>query len=359
MTVRVGSEALRGITAAVFRAIGSGAEEADKVALRLVEANLVGHDSHGVIRAPQYVDMIRRGKLALNRTGRVVVETEAVAVVDGEGGFGQVVAERSTRLAIDKARRLGIGMAGLRNSGHVGRLGDWAELAAAENMASIHLCNGTGSWNMVVPFGGRDPRTSTNPFAIAMPVPGGGPPVVLDFATSAIAEGKVRVARNKGVPVPEGCLLDAKGFPTRDPNALYEGGALLPFGFPVAGHKGGGLQLMCDLFAGLFSLGRCSYDVAPGEGSFSNHLLSIVVAPELFAEMGGLAAEARRFVEFVKGSRPAEPDGEVLMPGEPERRNRAERSRDGIPLDPNTWAQLLDAGESVGLDRAELAARAT
>ncbi|HET6521034.1 MAG TPA: Ldh family oxidoreductase, partial [Geminicoccaceae bacterium] len=258
MTLRVRSEALREITAAVFRAVGSSAEEADKVAARLIEANLTGHDSHGVIRTPQYVEMIREGRLAVNRTGRVVVETEAVAVVDGEGGFGQVVAERSTRLAIDKARRLGLGMAGLRNSGHVGRLGDWAEMAAAENMASIHLCNGTGSWNMVVPFGGRDPRTSTNPFAIAMPVPDGGPPVVLDFATSAIAEGKVRVARNKGVPVPEGCLLDREGRPTRDPNALYEGGALLPFGFPVAGHKGGGLQLMCDLFAGLLSLGRCS-----------------------------------------------------------------------------------------------------
>jgi hydroxycarboxylate dehydrogenase B len=302
--------------------------------------------------------MVREGRLALNRTGRIVVETEAVAVVDGEGGFGQVVAERSTRLAIDKARRLGVGMAGLRNSGHVGRLGDWAEMAAAENMASIHLCNGTGSWNLVVPFGGRDPRTSTNPFAIAMPVPG-GPPVVLDFATSAIAEGKVRVALNKEVPVPEGCLLDKDGHPTRDPKALYEGGALLPFGYPVAGHKGGGLQLMCDLFAGLLSLGRCSYDLEPGHRSFSNHLLSIVMAPELFAEMGGLAAEARRFVEFIKGSRPAEPGGEVLMPGEPERRNRAERSAGGVPLDPNTWAQLLDAADSVGLDRAGLAAKAT
>ena len=354
----VRSEALRDIAAAVFRAAGSSAEEADGVARRLVEANLTGHDSHGVIRVMQYVNAIREGQLKTNRTAVVVAETPAAAVVDGQGGFGQIVAERSVRIAVAKAERLGIGMAALRNSGHVGRLGDWVELAAEANMASIHFCNGTGSWNLVVPFGGRDARTSTNPFAVGMPVPGGHPPVVLDFATSAVAEGKVRVALNKGVPLPEGCLLDKDGAPTRDPNALYEGGALLPFGLPVAGHKGGGLQLMCDLLAGLLSMGRCAYDTEPGKSTFSNHLLSIVIAPALFAEMDGLAAEARRFVEFVKSSRPVRPGGEVLLPGEPERRNRAERSANGIPLDPNTWAQLLDAAESVGLNRAELEARA-
>ncbi len=354
----VRSEALRDVTATVFRAAGSSAEEADKVALRLIEANLTGHDSHGVIRVAQYVKAIREGQLRTNRSAVVVAETPAVAVVDGQSGFGQIVAEQSVRIAVAKAERLGIGMAALRNSGHVGRLADWAEIAAEANMASIHFCNGTGSWNLVVPFGGRDPRTSTNPFAVAMPVPG-GPPVVLDFATSAVAEGKVRVALNKGVPLPEGCLLDSDGRPTRDPQALYDGGALLPFGYPVAGHKGGGLQLMCDLFAGLLSMGRCAYDPEPGRSTFSNHLVSVVIAPALFAEMGGLAAEARRSVEFIKSSRPAEgaPAGEVLLPGEPERRNKAERSANGIPLDPNTWAQLLDAAESVGLNRAELEAR--
>lgn len=354
--MRVRSEALREIAAAVFRAAGSSADEADKVAARLVEANLTGHDSHGVIRVAQYVEAIGKGQLKTNRSVVVVAETPAIAVVDGQSGFGQIVAEQSVRLAVAKAERLGIGMAALRNSGHVGRLADWAEIAAAANMASVHFCNGTGSWNLVVPFGGRDPRTSTNPFAVAMPVPG-GPPVVLDFATSAIAEGKVRVARNKGVPLPEGCLLDKEGRPTRDPDALYDGGALLPFGYPVAGHKGGGLQLMCDLFAGLLSMGRCADDVEPGS-VFSNHLTSIVVAPALFAAMDGFAAEARRFVEFVKSSRPVDPDGEVLLPGEPERRTKAERAANGIPLDPNTWAQLLGAGESVGLSRAELEAMA-
>jgi uncharacterized oxidoreductase len=208
-----------------------------------------------------------------------------------------------------------------------------------------------------VPHAGRDGRGTTNPLAMGIPV-ADGEPVVLDFATSAIAEGKVRVARNKGVSIPPDCLLDADGRPTTDPNALYAEppGNLVPFGGAVTGHKGGALWLMVDLLAGAFTGGGCSR-LPEGEPRFASNMLSIVIAPEAYAE-AGLAAEIRRFLGFVKSSRPRAPGSEVLLPGEPERRARAARLKDGVPIDPTTWEQILAAAERQGLGRAELEALA-
>jgi uncharacterized oxidoreductase len=337
-----------------LEAAGSLAAEAEKVAARLVDANLNGHDSHGVIRVPQYVDQVRSGDIAPNRTAEVVSETDTVTVLDGRGGYGQIVGEQSVQAALDKAALHGVALSALRNSAHLGRLGDWAEMAAAAGMASLHFVNATGIPLRVVPHGGRDGRGTTNPLAIGIPVLDGAP-VVLDFATSAVAEGKVRVARNKGIEVPPDCLLDADGRPTTDPNQLYTDppGTLLPFGGTVSGHKGGALWLMVDLFAGAFTGGGCSRPPAK-QARFSSSMLSIVIAPEAFAEPGGLGAEIRRHLEFVKSSRPRTAGGEVLLPGEPERRAKAERLANGIPIDPTTWAHIMAAGESLGLERAAL-----
>ena len=226
---------------------------------RLVDANLHGHDSHGVIRVPQYVGQVRSGAIVPNRQAEVVAETDTVTVLDGKFGYGQIMGERSVQVAIDKAARHGLAMSALRHSAHLGRVGDWPEMAAAAGMASLHFVNATGIPLRVVPHGGRDGRGTTNPIAMGMPVPGGAP-VILDFATSATAEGKVRVARNKGVAIPPDCLVDAEGQPTTDPNHLYADppGNLLPFGGAVSGHKGGALWLMCDLLAGGFTGGGCS-----------------------------------------------------------------------------------------------------
>ena len=173
------------------------------------------------------------------------------------------------------------------------------------------------------------------------------------------AKGKVRVARNKGVEVPEHCLIDHEGRPTADPSALYADppGSLLPLGGAVTGHKGGGLWLVCDLLAGALGGGGCSRAPAPGE-RFGSSMLSIVIAPECVADAGGFGVEVRRYLDFVKSSRPRTPGGEVLLPGEPERRSKAERLRDGIPLDPTTWQQILAAGEALGLERGRLEAMA-
>jgi uncharacterized oxidoreductase len=352
--MQVQAEALRRIGRAIFEAAGSSAEEAGKVAARLVDANLTGHDSHGVIRIAQYLDEVRKGTLVPNRQALLVRETDVVAVFDGQFGYGQIVGEQAVSAAIDKARRHGIALAALRRAGHLGRLGDWAELAAAAGLVSLHFVNAIGLPLRVVPHGGRDGRGTTNPIAIGIPV-AEGPPVILDFATAAIAEGKVRVARNKGVEVPAECLLDADGQPTTDPRALYADppGSLLPFGGAVTGHKGGALWLLTDLLAGSLTGGGCSRSPEPGLAVGSN-LLSIVIAPELVAG-ADMLAEVHRYVEFVKSARPRAPGGEVLVPGEPEQRTRAARLADGIPIDPTTWDQIMAAAERVGLRPAELA----
>jgi hydroxycarboxylate dehydrogenase B len=350
----VQAEALQRIAQAILAAAGSSADEAAKVAQKLVGANLAGHDSHGVIRVPQYVDQVADGLIVPNQGAEVIFETAVVTVLDGRGGYGQVVGEQAVQAAIGKAREHGIALSLLRRSAHLGRLGDWAEVAAAAGMASLHFVNATGIPLRVVPHDGRDGRGTTNPLAMGIPVAGGAP-VVLDFATSAIAEGKVRVARNKGVAIPPDCLLDADGQPTTDPNALYADppGNLVPFGGAVSGHKGGALWLMVDLLAGAFTGGGCSY---PPEGAarFASNMLSIVIAPAVYTGTTELAAEIRRYLEFVKSSRPRAAGGAVMLPGEPEQRARAERLANGVPIDATTWEQILAAGERQGLARAEL-----
>jgi hydroxycarboxylate dehydrogenase B len=352
--MRVDAEALERIAGTILAAAGSTEEEAGKVAHKLVGANLAGHDSHGVIRVPQYVGQVRDGSIVPNQNAEVVHETDTVTVLDGHFGYGQIVGEQAVQAAIDKAGRHGIAMSALRHSAHLGRLGDWAEMAAAAGLASLHFVNATGIPLRVVPHGGRDGRGTTNPIAIGIPVEGGGP-VILDFATSATAEGKVRVARNKGVQIPPDCLLDAEGRPTTDPAKLYTDppGYLMPFGGAAGAHKGGALWLMVDLLAGAFTGGGCS---RPPEGTarFSSSMLSIVIAPGAYADAGAVGAEIRRHVDFVKSARPRTPGGEVLLPGEPERRARTERLAAGVAIDPTTWDHIMASAEQVGLDRADL-----
>lgn len=356
--MQVSAEVLRQISEQILAAAGSSAEEAGKVAARLVDANLHGHDSHGVIRVPQYVGQVRSGAIVPNQQAEILSETDTVTVLDGHWGYGQIMGEQSVQAAIGKAARHGVAMSALRNSAHLGRVGDWPELAAAAGMASLHFVNATGIPLRVVPHGGRDGRGTTNPIAMGIPVAGGAP-VILDFATSATAEGKVRVARNKGALIPPDCLVDAEGRPSTDPNHLYTDppGNLLPFGGAVSGHKGGALWLMCDLLAGGLTGGGCS---SPLEGGprFSSSMLSIVIAPQAYGDAGTIGAEIERYLGFVKSSRPRQPGGEVLLPGEPERRARAERLANGIPVDATTWEHIMAAAEEVGLDRAALHAAA-
>ena len=333
--------------ATVMQAGGSEAQEAETIARRLVDSNCVGHDSHGVIRVGKYLDWVREGWLRPNQKPSVIVDTEALAIVDGNRGFGQVVGEFAANLGIAKAAKSGIAMIGLRNCGHLGRVGDWAEMAAAEGQVSLHFLNTSGA-QRVAPFGGSDRRLSTNPISVGIPLDGADP-VILDVTTSMVAEGKLMVAMNKGERVPEGWIIDREGAPTIDPKAFYDGGALLT----VGGHKGSGLSIVTDLLAGAVSTGRSS---DPDDPVLRNNMLSIYIAPRVYAPDGWVTAEARRFVDWVKASPPMKAGEPVLAPGDVERRTREARTRSGVPLDDKTLADLVAAARSVGIDEAQAVA---
>ncbi|HLW11639.1 MAG TPA: malate/lactate/ureidoglycolate dehydrogenase [Casimicrobiaceae bacterium] len=344
---RVEATKLATLVAAIMRGVGCNADEAQAVATRLVDANCVGHESHGVIRVAKYLEWVRDGTLRPNTAPTLVVDTPTLAIVDGNRGFGQVIGEYATRLGIAKAATMGIAMIGLRNCGHLGRVGEWAEMAAAEGQVSLHFLNTSGA-QRVAPFGGSDRRLSTNPISIGVPV-AGGDPVILDVTTSTVAEGKLMVALNKGEQVPDGWIIDRDGLPTTDPKAFYDGGALLTIG----AHKGSGLSIVTDLLAGALSTGRSS-DAT--DTVLRNNMLSIYIAPAVYAPEGAVAREAARFVDWVKASPPRKQGEPVQAPGDVERRLRTERARSGVPIDDKTWSDLLDAAKSVGIGAVQAAA---
>ena len=338
---------LANLVAAIMEGAGCRPDEAKTVARRLVDSNLVGHDSHGVLRVAKYLEWMRDGTLRPNTPPTVVFESDTIAIVDGNRGFGQVIGEFAAGLGIAKAHEKGIAMIGLRNCGHLGRVGDWADMAADAGLVSLHFLNTSGA-QRVAPYGGSDRRLSTNPISIGVPVQGADP-VILDVTTSTVAEGKLMVALNKGERVPEGWIIDKEGAPTTDPKEFYDGGALLT----VGAHKGSGLSMITDLLAGAVSTGRSS---DPADPILRNNMLSVYIGADVYDAGGGVAREARRFVDFVKASPPAKPGEPVLAPGDVERRNRASRLASGVSLDDKTWADLIGAAASVGIDEKQAAA---
>jgi uncharacterized oxidoreductase len=223
------------LVATIMQGAGCAPQEATTVARRLVDSNLVGHDSHGVIRVGKYLEWMRDGWVKANQTPSVVFETDTIAIVDGNRGFGQVVGEFAGKLGTAKAAKSGIAMIGLRNCGHLGRVGDWAELAAEVGQVSLHFLNTSGA-PRVAPFGGSDRRLSTNPITVGVPIASGGP-VILDVTTSMVAEGKLFVASNKGEQVPPGWIIDKHGKPTTQPKDFYDGGALLTIPAPEVAER--------------------------------------------------------------------------------------------------------------------------
>jgi len=333
------------VVAAIMQGAGCFSDEARTIARRLVDANLVGHDSHGVLRVGRYLEWVRDGWLKPNTPPTMMFESDTMAIVDGNRGFGQVIGEYATRLGIRKAAQKGIAMVGLRNCGHLGRLGDWAEMAAEAGQVSLHFLNTSGA-QRVAPFGGSDRRLSTNPLAIGMPV-ADGDPAILDITTSTVAEGKLMVALNKGEHVPEGWIVDKHGEPTTDPKDFYDGGALLTIG----AHKGSGLSMLTDLLAGALTLGRSS---DPDDTVLRNNMLSIFIAPGIYDHERAVLTEAARFVEYVKASPPAVAGEPVLAPGDVERRTRRDRLAHGVPLDDKTIADLVSAAMAAGLSQDDV-----
>jgi uncharacterized oxidoreductase len=344
---------LADLVRAIFAAAGCTAAEAATIATDLVEANLTGHDSHGVVRVRQYVDWLRAGWVHPGRSVEVVTDGGAFAVLDGHRGFGQTVAAQAVALGIDRAVEHGSCIVALRNAGHVGRVGRYAETPLAAGLISIHFVNVAGS-PLVAPFGAVQRRFSTAPLAIGVPLP--DRPVVLDFATSLVAEGKVQVASQGGRPLPTDALIDPQGRISGDPHVLYGDyaetdprsaangdGAIRAFGE----HKGSGLALTCELLAGALTGGGCAGP--PGEpAGLTNGMLSIYLAPERFGTRAEFERIGRDYLDWVLSARPVDAAAPVLVPGDPEARMRAARAA-GVPLPHPTWAGILRTAADLGV----------
>jgi len=344
---RIAATALRDMAHAMVMATGAGEARATAVADHLVQANLFGHDSHGVGMLPKYMNGFQTGQLHPTCDLKTVSETGAILVADGGLGYGQWVGTQAMARGIELAHRHGVAAVALRRSYHLGRIGAYAEQCAAAGLASIHFVNVNRIAPLVAPWGGSDARIGTNPFTAALPVEG-APPIVLDMATSRTALGKVRVAYNKGTPYMTGALIDGDGHPTTNPAVMFEEplGAILPFGE----HKGYGLAVICELFSAALSGGETYNIERRHPAAIENNMLSVILKPEALGPKDHYLAEVERFRNWVTAS-PASATAiadRVLLPGEPERRVAAERAVAGIPVDVKTLADLRAAATAVG-----------
>ena len=341
--VTVQPEKLESFVRGVLRAAGAREAAAALVARSLVGSNLAGHDSHGVIRVAEYLAAAAADQLDLTAEPSVVQDLPAVARVDGHHGFGQVTADFAVRYGVDMVGSVGLAVVGLANCKHVGRLGEWVELAAAEGVVGLAFANGAHPGGLVTPYGSLEPFFGTNPVAAGVPV-AGGDPIVVDFATSMVAEGKVRVARNRGESLPEGLIQDKRGRPTTDPHDLYDGGTLLT----IAAHKGSALSLLVELLGGVLTgqgvPGLPSYD------RFRNGVLFLLLSTDLFRPAQAFLDEAAEVAEHLRTLRPAPGFTTIMVPGDPERGQVERRSREGIPIDPTTWDQLAATASELGVE---------
>jgi uncharacterized oxidoreductase len=338
---------LTGIARRVFVAAGSDEEEAGIVADHLIEANLKGHDSHGVGMIPSYLRNLGAGKAVANQPGRVVTDSGSILVYDGERGYGQIVARNATLLGIERAKRDGVAVVALRNAHHIGRVGTYGEMCAGEGLVSLHFVNITDQRPSVAPWHGRDGRFGTNPVCIALPGPSPDRPIISDMATSRIAMGKVRVARNKGERIAPDTLLDEGGNPTTDPHVMYRRprGALLTFGE----HKGYALAFICEMLAGAVTGSGTMRPERQDAESVTNGMLAIVIDPSRLVDRAWMIDEIAAMTAYITASPPRHPDEPVLIPGDPERANRARRLQDGVPIDEETWREIAAAARAVNV----------
>jgi uncharacterized oxidoreductase len=333
---------LEGLTTEIFAARGVPRGDAAWIAALLVRANLRGHDSHGVIRVPQYCKALADGHL--NATPKIthVVDTASVVVLDGDFGFGQVIARRGTEVAIERGRAHGLAAVALRRTSHVGRLADYAEAIAEAGLVGMLWANAKSGLN-VAPWGGSGKRLGTNPHAIAVPGPGGSVAMSHDFASSVWAEGKLRVKFNRGETVPPGIMLNGRGEPSTDPREFYGDppGSLLTAG----AHKGYGLSLAIEILGGILSgTGAASAE----KDKFANGTLIVALDPARFLPPAEFHAQVRALFAWVRGAAPAAGGGEILIPGEPEARTERARRAEGIAVEDETWRQITACAREVG-----------
>jgi len=349
--MNIDAKNLNNLTYAILQAFGCDDHEAGIVADHLVDANLYGHDSHGVGVLPMYGLQVKDGNLIPNQTPVYGESEGAITQVDGKRGFGH----RMALMALDHAMKTlpdhKVAILGLKNSGHISRTGQYSEYCAERGYVSLHFVNVVGHSPLVAPFGSSEAAYSTNPISMAMPVDGAAFPL-LDMATSTVAFNKVRVANNKGENVPESWLLDAEGNPTSDPAPMAERrvGALTPFG----GHKGSGLAIFAELLAGALAADTTVAEADKIPNGAINCMLSIILDPAAFDDPEAIAQRTKTYCDTVSQCQPTPGVNKVLLPGEPEQLSKKERMANGIPVDDTTFQQLLDTGISHGLDKVSM-----
>jgi uncharacterized oxidoreductase len=340
-------DALEKAIEAVVRAGGSDEREARIVAGNLVAANLTGHDSHGVGMIPRYIESLFEGGLVVNQHPRMVFDGGAMISLDGQKGYGQVIGLEAMEIAIARAKEHGLCVMGLAYAHHLCRIGQWAEQAVAAGLISLHFVN-VISRSIVAPHGGADARFGTNPMTVGIPIPN-EPPFILDMATSGVAQGKIRVAHNKGEKVSPDWLLDDAGNPTSDPKfgVIEPFGALRTFGL----HKGYGLAVVCELLGGALTGGGTWHSDDRSKKRIWNGMLTILIDPARLGHGDAFASETTEFLASLRKSPVAPGNDKVRIAGEPEREMRVKRERDGIPVDANTWEEIVAAGAKLKLTR--------
>ena len=349
--MRYSAHSLEYVAKKILLGFGCNQDEADTVAKHLIQANLAGHDSHGIGMLPTYGQQVEDGNLIPNQTPEYLPPTGAIRVVDARRGFGHRMAILALDYAIEACSEHQVAVLGLRNSGHVSRAGHYSEYCAQRGLVSIHFVNVWGHAPLVAAHGSCEPGFSTNPISIGIPFNNQAKPM-LDLATSTAAFGKVRVAYNRKEKIPTGWVIDDAGLATNDPAPLVEGrsGALTPFGQ----HKGSGLAIMVELLAGAIA-GKET--VATGNhiprGVFNN-MFSVLINPLAFDSQEQMQARVTEFYTSIKGRCPVEGTSEVLMPGEPETRNTTDRTVNGIEVDSETIDQLLETGHCFKISSSEL-----
>ena len=350
--INVGHEKLTNLVTKMIQSAGSERAEAVAVAENLVEANLMGHDSHGVGLAPRYMLHAVTGTMTPGAKASLITDNGVYLLLDGNMGYGQTIGREAMEIAINKVKKNGAAIVGLRNVHHLGRIGAWGEICAKAGFISIHYVNATGHKPYVAPYGGYEARYSTNPYCTALPATEKTPMMVLDMATSRVAQGKVRVAHyaEKQMPMPD-ALVGPNGKLTTDPGVVFREpmGALLAFGE----HKGSGMAILCDLLAGGLPGGGTARPELNTGDTIRNNMLTIVIDPVQFNSGVPFADEFDSLVAYVKSGQPAEGHDKIRVAGEPEQETMAKRRASGIVIDDNTWAEMIKLGCESGMTQAD------
>lgn len=338
------SDKLQSIAAILLEKAGASREEAEIIARHSIGANLAGHDSHGIIQIPVYIDRVKKGHIVPGAPFKIIRETPTTTVIDGHWGFGYVVSEKAMQITIDKAKKNGVAATTIFRQSHVGRVADYPIMAAKADLIGLMTADSGRSPKAVAPFGGRIARLGTNPISIAIPSNLEGP-FFIDMATSAAAAGKLKVAQSRGTQIPLGWLLDKDGNPTTDPHAQTKGGVLLPVG-GSEGYKGYGLSAIVEILSGILT--GLGFGVEP-TGRHNDGCFMAAFDVEAFRPLAEFKQEVTEFAEYLNETPPAKGFDRVYYPGEVEHMRTQKTLKEGIFVEDKTWGQLQALGEEFGV----------